>query len=66
MDPYDSLEFGTACEALQDRGLLGLSAARDPKWRRVTLQVCRCLGGGLWLGFIGLSHGWLNCGMGGY
>ncbi|KAI3427369.1 hypothetical protein D9Q98_010285 [Chlorella vulgaris] len=38
MDPYDSLEFGTACEALQDRGLLGLSAARDPKWRRVTLQ----------------------------
>lgn len=41
MEAYDIREFYSACDNLADRGLIGLAAAREAKWRRVSLRVRR-------------------------
>ncbi|PSC67141.1 cell division control 6-like protein [Micractinium conductrix] len=39
LEGYAGEDFGTACDGLQDRGLIGLAPAKEHRWRRVTLRV---------------------------
>jgi hypothetical protein len=46
LEPYTDIECGTACEALEDRGLLRLAEARGAAGRLVTLRVRAAAEGG--------------------